>query len=873
VIPIDIQIHGYRKGHQLLASSIELSKEDQATIDRLSDVAGSLRPKEQFTPYLSAYPLPSGIYYVVAKTWQDLSVARAGCVRTKSLVFNAEVWSKKNQPHSLLNLLNSGEFPTENDAMYTELIENDVKALPTPPTFNASELLEALFLEESKPVVVFDAPEPELITLYLLTALWPNIRRRFAISTFALAPRKIGGRDLDLVFAPSNAKAKFSDWAGRRIDGGAMQIERHRWTRTIVRRVFEDPMPRLLSEQDLMLMGSRDSDSGVSLRIALLWNELFKKLEQTPTAALGLLDIATSGMVNHEEALILLESPLVKAIRNYEDNLYLDDAWEFVGAITRKLCAQDMPASKREVEHLVTYLAGLDPDRVLTFLQQYGQDEAFSSLFPHVAKGLSNAALLPVKSVLINIQSETIIRLMLESIPLISLVIRDEQLIEKIAVAINDVNQELADEFGTMLLPFIVEDRQLPIANLIIGRLNSLEVIAQLNRIGEANAFQAVLLCKGLIDKARNNGEINATRDILVKYGISETTKDLLEITFDPIESDILWLLNETRLSKELVSSILIDILQRADDVQLTTLGSDSVMCERLIANIPEDAVDTLIKVTLNEMLPINLQIRVVRSLLPKLDSPRKLAITECTLRRCLRSRFGEDERAVLFMLLDILGADLDGKSVVKEGFKRNLDADIISRNLIVLEQSSPPIRESIVFDVDEIARILSERNAMDLTEEAYDACALLMLDAQKVLERKKLVHVGGLLVPKLLRARRQPVSSLIAALFPLLYRDLANASDAPELMKLFFFFDWDRCKTARDELVEAFIYSSWRAGDLALIACRCLDIRRILKKVSKSYNGKKYLAQMRDDLARLDDKDRDLVKSIIDELITDKDL
>ena len=86
VISIEQQVHGYRQGHQLLSSSVNLSKADQSTIDQLSDVAGPLRPGEMFSPYVSAYPLPSETFYVLARTWQDLTVARAGCVRTLSLL-------------------------------------------------------------------------------------------------------------------------------------------------------------------------------------------------------------------------------------------------------------------------------------------------------------------------------------------------------------------------------------------------------------------------------------------------------------------------------------------------------------------------------------------------------------------------------------------------------------------------------------------------------------------------------------------------------------------------------------------------------------------------------------------------------------------
>ena len=50
---LDQQLHGYRNGHQLLSSSAKLSKADQDLVDRLSDVAGPLRPGEHFDSYLT----------------------------------------------------------------------------------------------------------------------------------------------------------------------------------------------------------------------------------------------------------------------------------------------------------------------------------------------------------------------------------------------------------------------------------------------------------------------------------------------------------------------------------------------------------------------------------------------------------------------------------------------------------------------------------------------------------------------------------------------------------------------------------------------------------------------------------------------------
>ena len=86
------QLHGYRKGHQLLSTSLVLDAPDQDAVNRLSDLTGRLRPGELFDPYLTAYPLPSRTYYVVARTFQDLEAPRSGCVATRSLFVPMDAW-------------------------------------------------------------------------------------------------------------------------------------------------------------------------------------------------------------------------------------------------------------------------------------------------------------------------------------------------------------------------------------------------------------------------------------------------------------------------------------------------------------------------------------------------------------------------------------------------------------------------------------------------------------------------------------------------------------------------------------------------------------------------------------------------------------
>lgn len=870
MITAEIQIHGYRKGHQLLASSIVLPKEDQTVVDRLSDVAGPLRPKEQFKPYLSAYPLPSGTHYVVARTWQDVTVPRAGCVLTKSVLIDALVWSVNAPLLAILQLLDSDVLPDEAQAVRMELPQWADQRLHPATNFNGSELLEALFLEDAKPVVVFDAPDPELVALRLLTSLWPDIRRRFSLSTFALSPRKIGGRDLDLVFAPSNAKAKFSDWPGRRVDGRLPQTDRHRWTSSIVSRVFEKDLPKLLSDRELSLLGDRGAQSAASLRIALLWEELSDKLHQTPTAALGLLDIANSGMVSNFAAVKALEPRLAEATRHAASTLSTKDAWDFVGAIARKMQGHNMPVGKHAIEALVEHLAETAPDGAISLLIQPDPKQAIESFVPNIAMGLGKALRPFTEHLLANAPMSVLASLVAQGGPLTDRVAADDVLIRKIGDIFEEVDQSLASRAGAMLLPSLVEDRQLPAALPFFIRLDAHVIATELRRLGEANGYKAIQMSTALIVRARDVGGLLQVRDVLVQSKASVRRDALLSRSMEPVAEDMLWLLNEKHLSKATSTALLVGVLKLADDQQFAALLGDSSVGERIVERLPDDAIETLTRAALQENLPLESYIRIVQSVIPKIEGVQRFQIAERAIGRLLRNRFKGDEAATLNMLLGILEARLDGRWAAKVGVGYGTTADVASRNLLVFESAPLAVRKRMIDALDEIAIAVQGRDFIDLTEAAYDACARLFFDAEK-LHKPGLIEAAGRLIPSLLRARQQPVSLLIAALFPVIYRELSKDDDVPELLKFVPFFDWDRCKAVRRELVDAFLSSSWPPGNLALTAYRCGDVSRILKRIVKSYDGAKYLSRLENDLGRLGEDAQRVVRRNIAEISTDR--
>jgi hypothetical protein len=170
---------------------------------------------------------------------------------------------------------------------------------------------------------------------------------------------------------------------------------------------------------------------------------------------------------------------------------------------------------------------------------------------------------------------------------------------------------------------------------------------------------------------------------------------------------------------------------------------------------------------------------------------------------------------------------------------------------MIAFSKATQPARLQLVQSIAKVAQILRDRPSLDLDEEAVAACAAFMFDAEEVTPRA-LLEAAGYLLPTLLRSRNRPVSLMIAAAFPPIHREFAKSDDVPEFFKFIPFFDWDRCKAARHELVDAFMSSSWPPRDLALTACRTDEVVSIMRWVAKQHDGGAYIERIASDLGNL---------------------
>lgn len=832
---VERQVHGYRQGHRLLAASSPLPKKDQAVIDRLSDVAGPLRPREVFEPYLTAYPLPSGERYVLARTWQDLTVARAGCVRTLSLIVPIDDWARAEGLSSYLNLVAIDKRPDESEVAPVVIRKTLSEPLPPASEFSGSELLEALFLEEPRPVVALDAVDPELMAIRLLTALWPSLRRRFAISTFALSPRKISGRDFDLLFAPKDARAKFADWNGRRVDGRLLQPGRHRWTRTIASRVLDRPYPRLLSAAELDLVGGDDPgiDNAAVLRIVLLWNELAAKLTTTPTAALGLLDIANSGKVRDSHALAALEPLLANAAHEASANFPEAEAWDFLGAMARKLLGRSMPNGRAAVGEAVEQLAARAPEGAIAFLSQEDPRGVTADLLPRIATGIGSMFTARSEAALLSAEPTVIGRLLAQGGPLVAQIANDRRLIGYLGQVLTQIDADIGDRAGPGLLAVLTEDWQIPALIPLLDRLDAKQLLAELIHVGKTSDFAATLLSSLVAERALSTSSAKDVRQALVSLPATERRDAIIARTLAPCLEDAAWLANTDALDRRTAMTMLTELLRIANESQFIAMLADP----RAVDAIELDAPELLHKALSYHLLPLDVFVRVLPTALASLSVDAGRPLAKHGLSRLLPLRFSGDEVELLASLLGMAGDELDGAWAARIGLGRNVDAAIASRNMVAFHKASQPARLRLVWSIDEMAEVLRQRQSFDINNAAADACAAFLFDAETVAPQA-LLRAAGHLLPLLLTSKDRPVSPLIAAVFPPIYREYAEADEVSDFFRIFMFFDWDRCKTARNELVDVFMSSSWPPHDLALTACRTNEVFSILERVSKQSGG-----------------------------------
>lgn len=221
---IEQTLHGYNKGHGLLASSFPVKPNDDSSLmSVLSDWTG-YRDELGEDSYMTFYPLSNGEKYAFAKTWYAEEMERPGCVWTHTLIVDLK---KVDRNFDFRTLENYFRRPLKDKYdFYHQKIEIDTfengNSNAVFEQFDDTSLmvLYLLLLGNNKNLFIYmdkDHGIYDALCFYLLQYMPLDMLKNIELSTGSVSNRKIGDIDFSIQFTDNTANISLSNapWNGK----------------------------------------------------------------------------------------------------------------------------------------------------------------------------------------------------------------------------------------------------------------------------------------------------------------------------------------------------------------------------------------------------------------------------------------------------------------------------------------------------------------------------------------------------------------------------------------------------------------------------------------------------------------------------------
>lgn len=127
---------------------------------------------------------------------------------------------------------------------------------------------------------------------------------------------------------------------------------------------------------------------------------------------------------------------------------------------------------------------------------------------------------------------------------------------------------------------------------------------------------------------------------------------------------------------------------------------------------------------------------------------------------------------------------------------------------MALLGQTNGQLRYGILSHIGVLTDRLVNRRGNYLSAQAIEAWACLLAESGSVNHQAQ-IGAAATVLSFALRNVNGPHSPLVVVAFPVVYEQLrAGQEPPPGLFAYFFFQDWDRCRTARKNMVDAYSYT-----------------------------------------------------------------
>lgn len=890
-------LHGYSKGHRLLASSVELDDQDADLLLSLSDLSGSFGGSNSFIPYETFYPLHSKKFFALAKTFPDNDAPRPGCVLTHTILVPMDIWKGDGRVTQLAKCLNDppsrhhlSSFKHSLDWNFDKNKTNDGEHIDVSAGW-LQAFVTAFFEKETNPLIITGCGELASSLFWRLVSIsWPNMRSSLTCCTWALEPRYLTAKKpFELMFTPNSSRSKF-EWNSSHFLDSSAQVDAEfseDWTVEITRMLQSNEGFDRGNELFKELPKERNS-----IRKFMVFKNLSNKSINTARAALGALDILSSLSPSASHCTELKFELVESTLHLIEKCQYVQENLETLQILSHKLIAKPFGKVSEELGLRIRLVSRqftlMDPAHALTVLN--------ASLASR-KRDSASAFALGVVDGLSEIRTEQMLQLFE---PLQAALVELPELINERPVLV-EMYLSMADrlqrwherEVLVNLIPrldsnaqLIVFDHILPYAvrndygllrkllstlllsdtSKILERLEaasffsdpvnirSVEIFTNDHRLAVRKWLEAKpSWTEGMIGLAARTWEFSATgfNDLLAREREEYRSKVLLEYllansTTNCVESWLQKDLSTTASCFHLLLSVDFPISLDMENVlgrifQTTKLKVDWRICNALLKDpLPQifnvDGVsEAILRGVISDCTSLESCDRpLIESIM---NSPFIANYVQHLATWKLREWLFADSTNVNFA-----AGVLEWTSLCPDNFLQDRVSDVLHFVDIFMKRSS-------VVDYKRL-----ESSWIQLLERVKEICT----------EYQYLRFCGqGLRYS--FEHNRVALSSLCSATFYPTYRAVVRKGyrTPPEIDNLFSSYTWDRGKELRKRIVDCFIDSDWPPGDLAL-AIPDVDLRRkIIRRLQRTWeSGPKYVSRIINDL-----KKRECDQALITEL------
>jgi hypothetical protein len=890
-------LHGYHRGHRLLAGSVDLEPNIGDLVARLSDLSGSLVSDVEFQPYLTGYPLPSGEFYALARTWPDDSAPRAGCVITHTLLIPIQEWGRCFDPYGFVKLLS---FPSNTAHLdrYRIVLEYDesqpVKGpqLKLPSKDLLIEFTIRYFGEGIIPLVWFGERYPDDVFWSIVGSIWPRLRMQFACCTFSLQPRTLDGRAFDLMFAPTAVYSRFlkiprenllevsPDGTYSRSTGKYYEP----WVEELASTILGGTEARSTVSKELLEFGLKLGQDPTSIRKLFLLKDLRERATESSTAAVGLMDLVESLAPEGNEACDYKEDVVASALQVTKRVSAPNNALKSYFLIAERLGRDAFRnISSKTISKLVDAVACLTADYPEVALSV---GEELFLVHPKAFESPFTRGMLEAFRQLASISSEqlTVLRhfpaaasSMIEKEPLIALgYLRGMKAQKSGHIASYDLARWISSLSGTdalnhirkVLLQEIRSDQEAPIAEELFKHITEEDIYGVLEALSEStNGFSsqkirqivaeqlAIAHPRHLRNWARLTSKWSGGTASLVAATYTRDLEGFKELIGSPFSD----LLRKAQVISRFLEMLSVPQLpfwfrehaeHNADFfIPLLTLGGE----------IPPDVSHTIQKV-LEEVkeIPIAKAVELVDKIynLQQFSFGSKLIdiamrsaiggyiVGDIGLKTCetwQSTNWGAEwvEKVTKWELESLL---LEKSSNGKKAWSRAWQW--IAYAPKVLYGRFPPVLPKIIESL-----LVARRWDWDAT--ITESWVEILRRAANEAKSSTHLQLCADALKFAFNHERYPLGNVVVEGFWRVYTAVTESPEIPaETRTLFGILDWDKGKELRKELVRSFLHSEWPPGDLALAIPDESLLRKIFKRLIRQREGERYITEMLKDLA-----------------------